>query len=427
MKNFISRQIAQIKQKGFSEVKRKFFRLRTILHNNFYLVVYFPFAITFILFMRLIRPFFLIRIQPFIYWRLGHYAGNTELYLCEQDAKINVPDKPYFDIWYQETNDSNLQLKKMWSRVLHVWPGRFMAIVDRTNLKMGGGDIHQIGMNTYHDRDVNNLLDKIPAHLSFTESEEIQGKKNLELLGIPADAKFVCLIVRDSAFLNNQSTKAHLTVDWSYHNYRDCNVQNYIMAAEELTKRGYYVIRMGALVKEAMNVSNPKIIDYAMSGKRTDFMDIYLGAKCAFCITNGTGFDAVPLIFRRPIVWIDQVAMGFFFTFSNKFLAITKKHWSRKEKRFLTVKEIFESGAGYFYRSKEFDSLGIDLIESTPEETCAAVLEIEERISGKWQTTKEDEELQRRFWEVYDKKNMHGEIRSRVGADFLRRNKFWLE
>ena len=49
--------------------------------------------------------------------------------------------------------------------------------------------------------------------------------------------------------------------DWSYHNHRNGDINRYILAAEELTKRGYYVFRMGTKVSTPMKSSNSKIFD----------------------------------------------------------------------------------------------------------------------------------------------------------------------
>lgn len=70
------------------------------------------------------------------------------------------------------------------------------------------------------------------------------------------------------------------------------------------------------------------------------------------------------------------------------------------------------------------------MIESTPGEIAAVVLEMEARLKGTWQTTGEDEELQRRFWEIYpvdardsyQNRPLHGKIRARIGSHFLRDN-----
>jgi putative glycosyltransferase (TIGR04372 family) len=171
------------------------------------------------------------------------------------------------------------------------------------------------------------------------------------------------------------------------------------------------------------------IIDYATNGMRTDFMDIYLGAHCEFCISNGTGYDGVPTIFRRPILFIDHVPLLAISTFSDRDLITTKKHWLKNSNRFMTFEEIF--------RATEEDELNpymlhkklqIDLLESSPEEIKAAVIEMYERLEGKWQTTEEDEELQKRFWDLFPHSMNqvalgHGKIRSRMATRFLRDSK----
>jgi putative glycosyltransferase (TIGR04372 family) len=424
---FITRQIDQIRKGGWLELKRKLKLAAPMIIRLPVLLLELPFALLIVLAVRLIRPFCLVRFQRFISWRIGHFAANTELYLCERDAGINVPKGPFVDIWYNVTNDYNKQLSRMWGRVVNIGPQHLLRVVVRLNSLIPGADAHRIGHNTQRDRDVHNLLDRFPPHLSFLPEEERRGQAGMRALGIPAGAPFICLIVRDSAYLNDQSSRANVKVNWSYHNFRNCDVQRYVRAAQALASRGYYVIRMGAVVKEAMKISHSMVIDYAVNGMRSDFLDIYLGAKCEFCISNGTGFDAVPSVFRRPIVFVDVVPLGVFQTFCSKFIAVTKKHWLRHERRFMTFREIFESGTGYFEDSGKFEDMGIDLIESTPEEIAAVVLEMEGRVKGTWQTTKEDVELQRRFWEIYPRSEQHGEIRSRVGAEFLRRNKTWLE
>lgn len=425
---FITRQLDQIRKGGWPELRRKLKLVAPMIIRLPLLLLELPVALLIVLAVRSIRPFCLVRFQRFISWRIGHFAANTELYLCERDAGINVPEGPFVDIWYNVTNDYNRQLSRMWGRVVNIGPQHLLRLAVRLNSIIPGADAHRIGDNTQRDRDVHNLLDRFPPHLSFLPEEERRGQAGLRALGIPAGAPLICLTVRDSAYLNDQSSRGNNKVDWSYHDFRNCDVQRYVMTAQELASRGYYVVRMGAVVKEAMTISHPMFIDYAVNGMRSDFLDIYLGAKCEFCITNGTGIDAVPsFLFRRPIVFVDHVPLGLFHTFSSKCLAVTKKHWLRTERRFMTFSEIFASGAGYFQDSAKFEDMGIDLIESTPEEIAAVVLEMEGRLKGTWQTTEEDEELQRRFWEIFPRNESHGEIRSRVGAEFLRRNKAWLE
>jgi len=386
---------------------------------RFMSLLLYPVGFLLVIFIRLIRPWLLVRINILTSERIGHFAANTELYLCERDAGINVPDCRYVDLWYHNWPICNEQLARMWGRVLHVGPRCLLGAVDRVNASIPGGEAHGMGNNTRSDVDVLNLLDRFPPHLSFLPEEEKRGVAGLRLLGVPEGVRFVCLIVRDSSYLNEVIPWR----EWTHHDYRDCNIQNYTLAAQELVERGYFVIRMGVVVKEAMNIDHPMIIDYASNGMRSDFMDIYLGAKCAFCISNSTGFDAVPYIFRRPLLFVDVAPLGPIRTENEKFINTCKKYWLRNEERFMTFQEIFNSGAAYLTVSSNFDNLGIDLIESTPEEIAAVVLEMEERLQGTYEAMEEDEKLQRCFWELFPRHEMHGEIRSRMGADYLRRNK----
>jgi len=422
---FLTLQLKQLQEGGWPEWKRKLNLVFMFFVKLPVLILMFIPALSLIMLARLIRPVFLIRFQKMISWRIGHFAGNTELYLCELDAGINKPETRFVDIWYCQTAPCNYQLARMWKRVLHIGPAFLFGLVDRINSMIPGGELHRIGNNTDHDRDMFNLLDRFPPHLSFQPEEEKRGEAGLRDMGILDGAPFVCLAVRDSAYLNDQSP--HL--DWSRHNHRDSNIQDFAQTAKKLVDRGYYVLRMGSVVKEAMNVDHPMIIDYATNGMRSDFMDIYLGAKCTFCVSTSLGFDAIPTIFRRPVVFIDVSPLGIIRTNTRNYISTAKKYWLRDEKRLMSFQEIFESGASGFWLSNEYEAMGIDLIASTPEEIAAVVLEMEDRLTGNWKSNDEDERLQQRFWELFpmnEYNGEHSEIRSRIGADFLRQHKDWV-
>jgi putative glycosyltransferase (TIGR04372 family) len=371
---------------------------------------------TFLLLLAL-RPFLVVRIQPMISWRLGHFAANIEMYLCERDAGLNVLSVRHLDIWYLWTEPCNFQLAAMWRRTVNIGPTWLLHPLYNLLKNFSVMRLHLIPST---DRDTHNLLDSSPPHLKFSEAEIQIGNAGLRKLGIPKGSPFVCLNVRDKSYLDKQSEDAGANVNWSYHNYRNCDVQNYAKAADELTRLGYFVIRMGAAVNEQMRTSNPMVIDYAGKGLRSDFMDIFLGAHCAFCISNGTGFDAVPFIFRRPILYVDHVPLGIINTFSGRFMATTKEHWLKSEDRQLSLEEILGTDAAWYTKSQDYEKAGIELRESSPEDIAQAVLEMEGRLSGTWRTSEEDEKLQAYFWSIFPRNNLHGEIRSRVGSHFLR-------
>jgi len=175
------------------------------------------------------------------------------------------------------------------------------------------------------------------------------------------------------------------------------------------------------------------IIDYAFKGLRNDFLDVYLGATCDFCISNGTGYDALPYIFRRPILYVDHVPFGIINTFSKRNIATTKKHYLIEENRYMHLEEILKSPAMWYPNSHDFKFLGkIRLDESSPEEIKNVVLEMEGRYSNTWVTSDEDEQMQKYFWSLFPRNDethgkykhmkdlLHGKLYSRVGTDFLK-------
>lgn len=428
MRHDLIRHIYQIRKGGTLVLYRKFVYLfRRVLGLPLDII-----AVPVVVLVRLMSPWFLVRFGPLISSRIGHFAANTEMYLCEREEGINVPDRPHLDIlFFGHRPLCNKQLAKMWKRTLRIWPSWLIVPVYRVNEILPGGAKHQVGDNTQNDRDVHNLLDKYPAHLKFTVDEENIGKANLIAMGIPIVSPFVCFIVRDDEYLDKHMPGNN----WSYHNYRDASIENFVMAAEALVARGYYVIRMGSVVAKAFPTDNPKIIDYAFNGMRTDFMDIYLSAKCSFCVSSGTGLDAVPAwLFRKPAVFTNFVPLGYIPTFVHDFLIISRKHIDIVTNQELSLSQIFSRGVGHCVLAREYEDQNVKLIENSNEEIRDAVLEMEERITGNRTTNENDLQLQNRFRKLFpvnatDNRGiqLHGKISASFGAKYLQNNQDWLK
>jgi len=398
--------------------------------RKFKYIPYIFIGLPLLIFIRAISPFFLIRFGNLVSTRIGHFVGNTEMYLCERDAGINVPKQKYLDIFYMDDPVCNEQIAKMWKRQLLIVPLFLVFPLHRLNRLVPGWQKHEIGNNTQSDRDVFNLLERFDTHLQFTDSEIAKGEDGLRELGIPKDSEFVCIIVRDSAYTDiNFKGK-----NFEYHNYRNCNVQNCLLAAEKLTNRGLFVVRMGSNVREKLNSNHDKVIDYATNGKRSDFMDVYLSANCKFMISTGTGLDAVAEQTRKPIVFINFIPIGYIHTSTSKIITIPKKHILRKSGRSLSQSEIFNLGVGFSLKANEYNDQEIDLIENTPEEIKQVALEMDDRLNGKWSDSELDKNNQQCFWnifpldsqDIYNKARLHGEVRSFIGSDFLKENPEWM-
>ena len=75
-----------------------------------------------------------------------------------------------------------------------------------------------------------------------------------------------------------------------------------------------------------------------------------------------------------------MVPLATLWTSRAQHLGITRHHYSTQKGRELTLNEIFAHGAGFWQRTSDFESHGIQLLENTPEEIRDIVVEMVERI-----------------------------------------------
>ena len=436
IKTFILKQVKDVKTYGVKEFYRKFLLFVKVLLNIPINIVALLLCVT----IRLISPIIIIRIARAPSINYGNFARFLALYSCKVKLKIDQPKKKYIDLFYISPRDKihNRQLAKMWKRKLNFYPGHLLDPINRMGKWLPNWETHTIGLFSYKkELDVDNLVERYQP-LNFTADEEMYGKKILSKFGLKDNDKFVCLAVRDSAYqLKKIPARYH---DWSYHDFRNYNIDDFILASEELTRRGYFVFRMGVIVNKKINSKNKKIIDYANSDMRNDFMDVYLGARCFFCISTGLGFDEVPYIFRRPIALL-SVPFGDLRSFSEKFLLLSRHHLLVTENRKLSLSEIFSHGVAYAYDTKIFKQKGIKLLDYTPSEIKDFVIEMLENLEHNKELNNEEKKLQENFKNLFstnvrnfdhraESKNsyykFHGQIRSRYSIKFLKENRDWL-
>tara|TARA_Y100000294_G_scaffold158008_1_gene159974 strand:- start:183 stop:1493 length:1311 start_codon:yes stop_codon:yes gene_type:complete len=431
----MNKHFVQIKRGGVKVIAKK---LRSLIYLLLQTPVYLL-SIPLIVILRLIKSWYLIRWGELISSRIGHFIINTELYCCKRDAGINSPSQKYLDLFYLRKYVCNKQIEKMWGRSLIVLPAWLLGPLSTVNrffcLFISGFKEHEIVI-AIDDTNIHNLIDRFSAHINFTPKEEFEGEEILKKFGLAKDAKFVCLHVRDPGYLNRHAKHEYMGERWHYHSFRDGDIDRYVLAAEELANRGYYVFRMGINVLKPLKSSNPKVIDYAKSGMRNDFMDIYLSAKCNFFISPGSGLDGVSVIFHRPVAYIGHLPFGNFahkWNNNKKTLVLTKHHINKRNQKELTISEIFSANVAFAYTSDEYKLNDVELKENSPEEIRDFVIEMDERLNGHWKETKEDLLLQKRFWSIFEDrikrlnlKSMPRKMKIRFGAKFLRENQNWI-
>lgn len=368
-----------------------------------------------ILLIRIVSPFILIRTEPTYALRIGHFTENIDNYLSEKENGIN---RKSFDIFFHSIKISNYQLKIMWDRHPNLRISKIGMLIYYSNRFYPNSKKYEVNI---WPRDVKDIFVKSNNHIKLNDSEELIALNSLSKMNISKDSKFVGMIARDSSFLNKYVPVSN---PGKTHDYRNSNINNYLPAAKLLSSKGYFVLRMGAIVENKLNSNDPKVIDYANNGYRSDLLDVYISEKCRFFISGNAGFEGMPIIFRKPMVFVNDVPLQYVRGWYSNSLVIFKKHWLVDEKRFMTFSEIIKSGAGLFYHTEEYRNNKIELIENTHEEISDVVIEMDERLNGNWEINKEDEILQKKFWSLFpiDDENLNKVFRCKVGTKYLRSN-----
>ncbi len=257
--------------------------------------------------VKLLRPLKLIRFGIMRTERIGHQLMNTCQYIDKKDQSQN---QHTLDIIGSDLDRgvANEYVHTLWERYFEkrndIYYMSFahkivslLSVQDEHSLltELKSPPNNQLGPGLYRFcKSETNFFDCTPKEHSIAQQEMIR-------MGVPMDARFVCIHIRSSQYLKEQKW-AIGKADYSYHDHRNADLENYVDAIQLLIQRGYYVIRMGHKGQSRIDVKSEKYIDYA-NDYSSPFMDIYLSVKCKFMISNSSGIDLIPMmIFKKTLL-----------------------------------------------------------------------------------------------------------------------------
>ena len=376
-------------------------------------------AVIIALCLYIIKPFKFVKLCIIIYSRIGHLAGNTDLFLRRLQLEKPTKDKKILYVGISG-KPANEQLLRMFQRKMPILQNDFAADILNKSVLQRTVFCVRLPNNSNEYYEYNNT----EPNLSFTADEENRGKELLSNMGIDNSSWFVCFHARDTVYMDKHNDY-HNREDDKHNDYRNSDIKNYLEAAKYISSCDGYAVRMGyGVLEELPDLNNPRIIDYA-SYHQTDFGDIYLPAKCKYFLASPSGLWGIPLIFHVPVVCVNFI--HFHTPLRKGDLFIPKKVWSIDKKRFLTFLEILEFEGGVYQYSEYYTEAGLEVIENTAEEILDVAQEMNERLNGTYQSTEEDEDLQNRFHNLFQPHHIVYGTPARVGARFLRQNKELLE
>ena len=334
--------------------------------------------------MKIVRPFVAFQIHKVHDWRIGHFATNTELTRLGNLAHNENSRRKMVTIYYFGSKiSSNQYLTKFWQQGLPSVSGHWGWLLNQLSSRMT--EMNTSSLSTGVDR--LGLLNHGSPPNFFLKRELHFGEKFVE--SCCANKKFVCLNVRDREYMARTRSR-----DMSYHDYRDSDIKTYASAAEALAERGYTVFRMGAIVKEPLISKHPRVIDYATNGMRTEFLDIYLGAHCDFAISVGSGWDSVPTIFRRPMIWVNHLPIFDAAGLTLPIVIYPKILENAESNASPSLTDFIERNiAGQFY-TQAYKDAGVIIQDLSSEELVEAVTEMAHRVEGSFVETPEQKVMQ---------------------------------
>ena len=337
----------------------------------------------------LAKPFVQFRLYRMVDTRIGHLTTNTEIVRLN-NLKYNQNGKKKVVIVYCSTSKSvanefllKLLLRRMPQLHSHLaWITLFLS----QKLRIFNSFSSEGNKNLIVDFTGVLIRNSLKSKLSIDEYNN--GKQFLDSIGVSLE-KFVCLNVRDSAYISSFNILKH-----NKHDYRNSKIKDYIAAAETLAEMGYTVFRMGALVEEPLVSNHYRVIDYAKNGMRNEFLDVFLGANCTFCISSGSGWDGIPTIFNRPIGFVNLLPI-----FSPSSLTLNKTIYPKNfceqgTSSILTLKKIIEKGIANAGGSGAYVDAGLEIRDLSSEELVEAVTEMAQRVEGTFVETPEQKEMQ---------------------------------
>lgn len=372
-----------------------------------------PIVLVFLIGLFIARPFVIVQTYP-IDWQFAHLISMTHANEL-RNRKWNVSHRrKKVTIYCIDGPVANKYLIRNLQRSIWICNGTLAWLLNRFSSLILKNKIYYS-----FDRDFGTNFENDPL-IKFTLHEQKSGENFIR-----AFQPIVCLNVRDLSY-NKYFRELHgLGLnDWKN---RNSDIQLYREAAGVLAENGFSIFRMGAKVEELFDYDNPKVIDYACNGMRTEFLDLFLGRECHFAISTGSGWDEIPTIFRRPLLLVNHYDP--LMTISKKCIVYPKMFFDKKYERPLSLSETIELHLSGKTNEKYFDleEFGIEIRDMSSNELVEVVREMVQRVDGSFVETAEQRTAHLKINNILENhpllntSQMQRSVKSQFASSFLAR------
>ena len=363
---------------------------------------------------RLVWPIFRIRFGEVDGGRIGHLIGSCELYICQN--KLGYFDN-VADFFYFGNKPVNLAVVKLFRKNMCFLSA--VKYIGQANSRLFPNNPNTV---TLSGRDTENLYGRVGSSVILEPILKPGDRKWLETNNIQSTRPVVLFANRDKAYLKKKDG----LIDSSYHDFRNCSVSDFLPMAQAMAERGYMAIRMGTEVEHALNSNEPLIFDYPNSDV-TDERDLYFASQCKFFIGTTSGISDLARLYRKPLALVNSAPFLWMTTLKSDgtSLWIPKPLWDLSENRYLTLSQIISKNLGMLHRTKDYEELGIKVIDNTPEEILNVAIEMDQMVDGTLTVSSEEEKLLEKFWNLA----LNGNSRNgqaQISKSFLMQHSDWI-
>ncbi len=342
---------------------------------------------------------------------IGHITVDTAVQIAQLQGEDRSKNR-----WFWLGRTDNRQWEAMLRRSLPVH--RLVCPIEYWNRKLPGGDTHKFQSQWNDSRDLTGLIWSTDCQPPFTPEENAYCQSWLASVGISLGEPFVTLIVRDGEY-----TAVTWPEDLSFHDYRNSDVETFIPAINWLAEQSVWVIRMGKIMKTPLRMRNHRVIDYSFRTDRNDLLDIWLMANATGCISTSTGLDSVAVVYRRPILYLNALSLGIWF--SSAWSTWVPK--DLRESATGRVLSVYEHLDHVYSASSQFHEAGLEVVALSPDEILEEVQDWWKLMTDQVRESQTDiqmlDEFIFRLQSLPDTKHRHGWIHpgARLGRPWLRR------
>lgn len=311
--------------------------------------------------LRLLRRWIRVKVLIVGSHRFGHLALEPELWLANRivSQKRKIPLEIHLWSFGSLRTQSNSYLTKLWRERIHQPPSWVTGALVR-----GGELVHDLALERpkLSIFGPSNGLDRAPQQCPRPSVFSIQELKSLSLLGFDPTKPYVALVVRDSAYYATRGEKENPTSS-----ILNAELSTFIEACEYLVEADLQVIRLGGPSRQQLPLMRG-CLDYANSSIRSEELDVKLAMRCSFAISTQSGPDAVALLARRPVLYIDVLRYSQFFFGTKLATWCPIKMYDFNEQRDWSLLRLCSSHLLLAKRPEDFVGSGLTFTRSTSRE-----------------------------------------------------------